>query len=59
MNPAKPLRVAVVTPYCREPLETLLHCHESVRGQSYPCTHFLGAERKVTATKSGRAGVLG
>jgi hypothetical protein len=38
MNPAKPLRAAVVTPYCREPLETLLHCHESVRGQGYPCT---------------------
>ena len=55
MNPAELLRVAVVTPYCGEPLETLLHCHESVRGQSYPCTHFLVADGHPRAEVSGWA----
>jgi hypothetical protein len=38
------LRVAVITPYYRESLEILRHCHESVRAQTYPCTHFLIAD---------------
>ncbi len=38
------LRVAVITPYYREPLEMLRHCHDSVRTQFHPCTHFLIAD---------------
>jgi glycosyltransferase involved in cell wall biosynthesis len=40
----KPLRVAVITPYYREPLTMLRQCHDSVRTQTYPCTHFLIAD---------------
>jgi glycosyltransferase involved in cell wall biosynthesis len=42
--PSSPLRVAVVTPYYDEPLEVLRQAHESVRQQTYPCTHFLIAD---------------
>ena len=38
------MRVAVVTPYFREPLEWLEKCHDSVVGQSHPCTHFMVAD---------------
>jgi glycosyltransferase involved in cell wall biosynthesis len=38
------LRVAVVTPYYQEALDVLWKCHESVLGQTYPCTHFLVAD---------------
>lgn len=38
------LRVAVVTPYYREPADVLRTCHESVRAQTHPCTHFLVAD---------------
>ena len=38
------LRVAVVTPYYRETPEILRHCHDSVRTQTSPCTHFLIAD---------------
>ncbi len=39
-----PLRVAVVTPYCDEPLDVLSQCHESVRAQSHPCLHVMVAD---------------
>ncbi|MDP9413866.1 MAG: hypothetical protein M3Q08_07205 [Pseudomonadota bacterium] len=38
------MKVAVVTPYYREPLETLERCHESVRRQPHSCTHFMVAD---------------
>jgi hypothetical protein len=40
-TPTSPLRVAVITPYYQESLDVLRTCHESVLGQTYPCTHFL------------------
>ena len=39
-----PMRVAVITPYYREPLEVLWICHESVLKQTYRCTHFMVAD---------------
>jgi hypothetical protein len=41
---AQPLRVAVVTPYCREELAVLRRCHESVLAQTYPCRHVVVAD---------------
>ena len=38
------LKVAVVTPYYREPTTWLRQCHESVRSQTYPCTHIMVAD---------------
>ena len=38
------MRIAVVTPYHREPIETLQRCLASVRAQTYPCTHYLVAD---------------
>lgn len=38
------MRIAVVTPYCRETLEQLKRCHDSVAQQTVPCTHFLVAD---------------
>ena len=39
------LRIAVITPYCREPNELLRTCLQSVAGQIYPhCRHFLVAD---------------
>lgn len=38
------MKVAVITPYYREPLEILLQCHESVVSQTHPCTHYLVAD---------------
>jgi glycosyltransferase involved in cell wall biosynthesis len=37
-------RVAVITPYYRESLEVLRHCHDSVRTQTFSCTHFMVAD---------------
>ena len=37
-------RVAVVTPYFRESLQLLEHCHHSVLAQSVPCLHVLVAD---------------
>jgi glycosyltransferase involved in cell wall biosynthesis len=39
-----PLKVAVVTPYHREPTEWLAQCIASVAAQTYPCTHMLVAD---------------
>lgn len=38
------MKVAVITPYFREPLETLRQCHQSVVNQTHPCTHFMIAD---------------
>lgn len=43
-EPSPPWRVAVITPYCSEPVELLLRCHGSVCAQDYACTHFLVAD---------------
>ena len=37
-------RVAVITPYYKEPLQVLRQCHESVLAQSEPCLHVLVAD---------------
>ena len=42
--PNETMRVAVITPYYREPLGILRHCHESVRRQTHPCAHFMVAD---------------
>ena len=34
----------MITPYCREPAAQLAACHESVKGQSVPCTHVMVAD---------------
>lgn len=39
-----PWRVAVITPYCSEPLELLRGCHDSVLAQEVACTHFCVAD---------------
>ena len=44
MDTPAPLRVAVITPYFREPLAILRHCHESVLQQTHPCAHFMAAD---------------
>lgn len=41
---ARSWRVAVITPYCSEPLELLRRCHDSVLAQEVPCTHVLVAD---------------
>lgn len=41
LGEARPLRVAVVTPFFRESAQVLARCHASVRAQSYPCTHLM------------------
>jgi hypothetical protein len=38
------MRVAVITPYYREPLDILRNCHQSVMNQTHPCTHFMVAD---------------
>jgi Glycosyl transferase family 2 len=38
------LRVAVVTPYCRECLNLLQQCFQSVVTQTHQCTHFMIAD---------------
>lgn len=50
---APELRVAVVTPYCRESLEVLRHCHESLLAQTYPATHFMIADGHPRPEVSG------
>ena len=37
-------RVAVITPYYKEPLNLLRQCHDSVLAQSEPCLHVLVAD---------------
>ena len=38
------MKAAVITPYYKEELETLLRCHLSVRAQEVECRHFLVAD---------------
>ena len=35
------MKVAVITPYFKEPLEILKLCHESVKNQDYPARHIM------------------
>ncbi len=41
---SEPMKVAVVTPYYGTREDWLVRCHESVREQTYPCTHLLVAD---------------
>jgi hypothetical protein len=43
------MRVAVVTPYCKEDLQTLRRCHDSVLAQSHPCRHVMIADGRPDA----------
>ncbi|MEI9963395.1 MAG: glycosyltransferase [Caulobacteraceae bacterium] len=47
------LRVAVVTPYFKEPLELLRQCHLSVARQTYPCLHVMVADGFPQAALDG------
>jgi len=38
------MRVAVITPYCGEPIEFLQQCHDSVAAQTHPCLHVMVAD---------------
>lgn len=38
------MQVGIITPYFRESLDVLRNCHESVRGQTHACVHFLVAD---------------
>ena len=38
------LKVAVITPYFKTPLEWLYKCHLSIQAQTYPCVHFIVAD---------------
>jgi glycosyltransferase involved in cell wall biosynthesis len=38
------MKIAVVTPYCREDPQTLRRCIDSVRAQTLPCIHYLVAD---------------
>lgn len=38
------MKIAVVTPYYREDVARLVHCHRSVAGQRAPCTHIMVAD---------------
>lgn len=38
------MRIAVITAYCRETLEQLERCHQSVIGQMHYCDHFMVAD---------------
>ncbi|MBU1361474.1 MAG: glycosyltransferase [Gammaproteobacteria bacterium] len=49
MRPA----IAVITPYCRESLEVLRQCHESVASQGEPADHFLVADGHPQAEVAG------
>lgn len=51
------MRVAVVTPYYKEPWATLVRCHESVVRQTHPCTHFLVADGHPQEQVDGLPGV--
>lgn len=52
------MRVAVVTPYFREPLEWLEECHDSVLAQTHACTHIMVADgQPQSAALSGWRGL--
>ena len=38
------MRIAIITPYYKEPTEVLRRCHDSVKAQTYPATHFMLAD---------------
>ena len=50
------MKVAVITPYCREPDMKLLRCMRSVAAQTHACTHFMvadGSPRECVAAAAG------
>jgi hypothetical protein len=44
LQPQTGMRVAVITPYCRESLEMIRQCHDSVARQVHPCLHVMVAD---------------
>lgn len=52
------MKVAVVTPYFREPTETLRRCIDSVRAQTHPCVHYLVADGHRNSTYDDRGPAL-
>lgn len=44
VGPVLAMRVAIVTPYFKEPLAVLRQCHISVAAQSHPCLHVMVAD---------------
>ena len=48
-----PMRVAIITPYAREPEEQLRQCHESVIAQTHAATHILVADGSPAPFVSG------
>ncbi len=44
------MKVAVVTPYYKTPLEWLHDCHQSVRAQTHHCTHIMVADGEPVET---------
>jgi hypothetical protein len=51
------MRVAVVTPYFREPLDWLRQCHASVRAQTHACTHVMVADGHPQSEVAGWPGL--
>jgi glycosyltransferase involved in cell wall biosynthesis len=51
------MKVAVVTPYFKEPDHKLLRCMRSVSAQDYPVTHFMVADGHANSC-AGDAGVM-
>lgn len=47
------MRVAVITPYFREPAETLRRAHDSVLAQTHAATHFLVADGSPNPAVAG------
>lgn len=44
------MKIAIVTPYYRTPLDWLHECHRSVKDQTHPCTHIMVADGEPVAT---------
>jgi len=44
MDARPALKVAVITPYYKETRAILEHCHDSVKAQTYPTTHYMVAD---------------
>jgi hypothetical protein len=47
------MKIAVVTPYHKEPLATLARCHESVRAQTVGATHIMVADGHARSELTG------
>ncbi len=49
-----PYKVAVVTPYYKEPSDVLSQCHDSVMAQTYPCDHIVVSDGHANPLFDGR-----